>query len=358
MEALIKPNDYTCNEVLKNENEKIFKKAWHFAGIKKDYDTENKFKTFNIAGIPVVVQNLNGEIKAFKNICSHRHSIIQTASEGVRPLLCPYHGWAYNNKGIPVGIPKKPLFSFSKSELQCLKLMEFEIDYCGELVFVRIENSGINLKNYLGIYFNELSSSSKQFDSLIDINKIKIKANWKILVENTLESYHVNLVHANTFRRLGASGLDFDFDGPHSKWRAELANKETEGKQARINKFFSNRNYKIDGYNHVLIFPNLLYASTYGISFNLSLMEPISYNETSFTSYVFLSNHSGKSNVAIDFYKKSLIKFNRDVFNEDKVVCEGVQIGAKNSHYNGQLSEEESRVCEFQKSYINFMNSN
>ena len=68
MEALIKPNDYTCNEVLKNENEKIFKKAWHFAGIKKDYDTENKFKTFNIAGIPVVVQNLNGEIKAFKNI--------------------------------------------------------------------------------------------------------------------------------------------------------------------------------------------------------------------------------------------------------------------------------------------------
>ena len=151
-------------------------------------------------------------------------------------MLCPYHGWAYNNKGVPVGIPKKPLFSFSKSELQCLKLMEFEIDFCGELVFVRIENSGINLKNYLGIYFNELSSSSKQFDSLIDVNKIKIKANWKILVENTLESYHVNLVHATTFRRLGASGLDFDFNGPHSKWRAELANKETEGKQARINK--------------------------------------------------------------------------------------------------------------------------
>ena len=39
---------------------------------------------------------------------------------------------------------------------------------------------------------------------------------------------------------------------------------------------------------------------------------------------------------------------------KNKEICEKVQIGVKNSHYEGQLSEEEKRVCEFQKSYIKY----
>jgi Na+/proline symporter len=55
-------------------------------------------------------------------------------------------------------------------------------------------------------------------------------------------------------------------------------------------------------------------------------------------------------------YKDSLINFNQKVFNEDKEICEKVQIGIKKSHYDGQLSEEEMRVCEFQRSYTKYFN--
>ena len=54
-------------------------------------------------------------------------------------------------------------------------------------------------------------------------------------------------------------------------------------------------------------------------------------------------------------YTSALVDFNRQVFVEDKVICEKVQIGVKQSHNGGELSDEEERVCEFQKVYRKFM---
>ena len=73
--------------------------------------------------------------------------------------------------------------------------------------------------------------------------------------------------------------------------------------------------------------------------------------------FVFLTKNDGisKNDGIESMYKDSLINFNKKVFNEDKEICEKVQIGVKNSHYEGQLSEEEMRVCQFQKSYTKFL---
>ena len=356
MEALIKPSSYFDNEIFNKEKTNIFNIDWYYVGTEDEFTEENSFKTFNLGDIPIVVQKTRGEIKAFKNICSHRHSIIQTEKEGIRPLMCPYHGWAYDKNGIPKGIPKKPLFKISKDELKCLKLRSYDIDKCGKLLFVKVNSSNqTSLKDFLGQFYEELKKASIQFNKKIDTNRIEINANWKVLVENTLESYHVALVHADTFQRLGASGLNFIYDKNHSKWEANLAQKEDEGKQSKINKYFSERNYKINGYDHILIFPNLLFSTTYGISFNLSTVEPLGPNKSLFTSYVFLSKASTNSSI-IDLYENSLKKFNRDVFEEDKTVCEGVQKGVHYSHFRGELSDEELRVLSFQKNYLTKMN--
>ena len=357
MKALISPNEYCDKTVLENEQKLLFSKIWNFVGFKNDFFHINDFKTQEIGGIPVVVQNCNGEIKCFKNICSHRHSIIQAEAKGNRPLFCPYHGWSYNEEGFLFGIPKKPLFSFTNDEIECLKLKEYQVDFCGDLVFININtDSSESLKDYLGLFYSEIEKISQNFGELIDINEMVIQANWKILVENTLESYHVNLIHSETFKRLGAGGLDFIFENVHSAWNASLLIKENEGKQAKIHQPYQNRGYKIEGYKHLIVFPNILISTTYGVSFNLSQILPIDENKSLFRSFVFLTKKEDESkNEGIEsMYTDSLINFNQKVFNEDKEICEKVQIGVKNSHYEGQLSEEEKRVCEFQKSYIKY----
>ena len=68
MKALISPLEYYDKTVLENEQKYLFSKIWNFVGFKNDFSQINDFKTQEIAGIPVVVQNCKGEIKCFKNI--------------------------------------------------------------------------------------------------------------------------------------------------------------------------------------------------------------------------------------------------------------------------------------------------
>jgi phenylpropionate dioxygenase-like ring-hydroxylating dioxygenase large terminal subunit len=357
MKALIKPEEYFLQKIFKREEVKLFAEVWNFVGFTWDFENNNDFISVKITGIPIVVQNIKGVVKAFKNVCSHRHSIIQTQARGNRALFCPYHGWSYDDKGIPLGIPKKPLFNFSKKELECLKLKEYKVETCGSMVFVYIGEKALSLKNYLGDFYTTFKVMSDNFGKLIDVNQIEINANWKIIVENTLESYHVALIHSETFKKLGADGLDFSFNGNHSKWKAKLALAENDGKQAKVHKPYHERNYKIDGYDHLILFPFILISSTYGVSFNLSHIIPIDEENTLFKSYVFISKmniESSKSPIE-KIYETSLVNFNRQVFEEDKLICQEVQKGVRFSNYDGELSEEENRVMHFQEVYRSYM---
>jgi len=359
MKALITPNEYFEKEVFEKEQSNLFSEIWNFVGFTSDFSEVNDFVVSNISGIPIVVQNLKGKIHAFKNVCSHRHSLIQTADKGNRPLMCPYHGWAYNEKGIPFGIPKKPLFSFTKEEIECLKLEEYKLEICGNLVFVNLNKEANSLLDFLGDFYEEVAIISNNFGKKIDVNEIDIVANWKIVVENTLESYHVALIHANTLYKMGPEGLNFEFKGNHSSWDATLNKLENEGRQAKIHKPYQDRNYKINGYKHILIYPNLLISTTYGVSFNLSIIKPNDQNNTNFKSFVFISKNENDENYKDleSIFEKSLVDFNRQVFDEDKVICQQVHIGAKFAHHDGELSDEEKRVEHFQVVYKSYMNN-
>jgi phenylpropionate dioxygenase-like ring-hydroxylating dioxygenase large terminal subunit len=357
MKALISPESYYKQNIFDLESDLLFSKSWMFVGFSTELMENNDFVTTELSGIPVVVQNFKGNIKAFRNVCSHRFSIIQTEKSGNRPFICPYHGWAYNESGLPTGIPKKPYFGFSTEEIECLKLTEYQVARCGTLVFVKLIDDGVTLNDFLGSRFEEIETMSNSFGELIDCNEMVIDANWKIVVENTLESYHVNLIHKDTFRKLGTSGIKFDFEGAHSTWETDLKFAEEDKAVKTIHKPYKERQYSIPGYKHLLLFPNILISTTYGISFNLSVVRPIDAQSSSFKSYVFITKKDTlKEKGALEAaYEDSLKEFNRTVFSEDKFICQQVQLGVKYTPYPGELSEEEGRVVKFQEAYKSLM---
>ena len=121
-------------------------------------------------------------------------------------------------------------------------------------------------------------------------------------------------------------------------------------------KDFSNRCYKIDGFIHYLIFPNLLISSSYGTTFNVSVINPISSCKTNFTSNVFL----GKINDGVDIdevldFRNTAVEYNRQVFDEDKIACENVQEVVEYTDQPGVLSLEEERVHRFQLDYLEYL---
>lgn len=355
MQPSISAHDYVAADVFAAEQATLFTDVWQFVAFTDDLAQPNDFVVARIGGRSVVVQNFDGALRAYANVCSHRFSRIRCDARGNGPLRCPYHGWIYNADGVPYSIPSRPRFDdLSKPVIDSLRLTPFDVEACGRLVFARAHGDGPTLRAYLGAAFETIEQMTAGVGELIDRNEMTIRANWKINVENTLESYHVAFVHANTFKKVGARGLDFRFDGPHSSWLAPV----DEGIAAQMQKLIGMmepRTFAVDGYFHQLVFPNLTLATTFGTSLAVQQFFPVSPTETRFTSYVFQGRFNAdvaRKPAFAELMNRSVSDFNRSVFEEDRVVCEQVQLGAAEATKPGILSDEEERVSRFQAAYV------
>ena len=56
----------------------------------------------------VVVCRINGETRAFRDLCVHRGTPLSLGWVEGEHLVCAYHGWAYNAEGKCTRIPSIP----------------------------------------------------------------------------------------------------------------------------------------------------------------------------------------------------------------------------------------------------------
>jgi phenylpropionate dioxygenase-like ring-hydroxylating dioxygenase large terminal subunit len=104
-----------------------------------------------IAGRSILVQNFDGLLRGFYNVCSHRHARLRATDCGNGLLRCPYHGWTYNAEGVPVGIPgNSEYFGLDRDARQSLALRSVAVECCGDLVFARLASDGPDLATALG----------------------------------------------------------------------------------------------------------------------------------------------------------------------------------------------------------------
>lgn len=349
---------YFDNDIFVREQRSLFSAHWQFAGLTRDLQEDQSYIVTTVGGKSVVIQNFAGAVKAFANVCSHRFSRIRREAKGQGPLRCQYHGWIYNDEGIPYSIPSRPRFDdLTPERLKALALQPYDLATIGMFVFVRERSDGPGLREFLGAAASVLERISDGAGELIDVNELTINANWKINVENTLESYHVGFVHPTTFKKLGASGMDFTFDGPHSSWVAPVE-ANIASKMEKLVGMLERRTFEVDAYFHQLVFPNLTVASTYGTSFAVQLFQPMAPGVTRLTSYVFYARvpkETARNAAMVELMSKSVAEFNRAVFEEDRQVCEQVQMGVTETGKSGILSDEEERVLHFQSAYAKAM---
>ena len=261
---------------------------------------------------------------------------------------------------MPNAIPKRPRFDDLTQEKICaLRLQPWRVELCGSLIFVCRDPHASSLKDFLGGCFDLVERMTEACGAQVDENEMLIRANWKILVENTLESYHVGFIHPTTFSRLSPGEGAFGWQPPHSSWESPLGQKFL-ARMGKIISLFDSRPLKLDGYFHQLLFPNVTIASTQGTSFSVQFFEPVAPGETRFTSFVFqtrLGEVAPGTQAAVDAMNVSVKDFNRAVFAEDKEICEQVQLGVAETGQTGILSDEELRVGFFQTQYLRLMDS-
>lgn len=193
------PERYSSPTVFEEEREELFSQGWHCIGTLVDLPREGDFFTFNLLDRPLVCWRTGGEAHTYLNVCCHRFCQITGKRRGhfADRMRCQYHGWEYDTTGRPRKIPDAPSFRpLVKNQLQ---LRTYRTQTVGQLIFVSLAEDGPSLREYLGDRYYKLCEEwfgagrryTGTFDHFADCN-------WKIVIENVLESYHIATLHAQT----------------------------------------------------------------------------------------------------------------------------------------------------------------
>ena len=350
------PADYYWrNDILAAEYEHIFATSWLCVGFTDDLANHQDFITAQIGPHSIVVQNFNGALKAFRNVCSHRFSRIQCVKSGNRVLQCPYHGWTYDAGGKPIGIPlNKQSFGLNDADKTALALRPYALETVGRFVFVRMSATGPTLSEFLGDFHTDLAHVSDTCPDRFEQESYDWAANWKLGMDNAAEGYHVPLVHAESFGLILSTDLAISTDGDHSRYVGKLKERSLKwwGNVAKSIKLQPGTLYP--EYGNFLIFPNIVVTFSYGAFLTFQTFDPTGSDTLRINSTSWLARNNGR--MARDMVIDSLKTFSAQVRNEDAAICALAQQGVRDAGTRPPLlGELEGRIAHFQKAYTRRM---
>jgi phenylpropionate dioxygenase-like ring-hydroxylating dioxygenase large terminal subunit len=262
---------------------------------------------------------------------------------------------------VPVGIPQKQAFPEVVAAPENFKLTEFPCETVGQFIFVRIANEGQTLQNYLGNQFDFLLRASQGMAGIQDEFRQDVEANWKVVIENSLEGYHVPAVHAGTFMQENGMGKEesaprFFLDDPLHSYLEHAAHPDWTIRFARMGAKVGEWPWRFEHYTHHFVFPNLTVTSFMGYSFHIQRFEPTSVDVTtvhSRTVGVEFKNSTMVGRKMMELIYAEGHEFTRKVFAEDAMICKKVKQGLKNAERLAVLAIGlEDRVRHFQQAYL------
>jgi phenylpropionate dioxygenase-like ring-hydroxylating dioxygenase large terminal subunit len=358
MQTLIPPSAYIDEAVFAAEKEFLFSSCWIFAGARSSLAAPDDWLTLQVGNTSVTLQNFGGEIKAYQNVCSHRFNLMRTAECGHGSLQCPYHGWIYGEDGLPSAIPSRPRFQdLDEARVRTLGLQRFDLDYCGDLIFIRLNATGPSLREYCGPKWPALERLALALGQRVGHNRIVIAANWKIIVENGLEGYHASFIHPQTLGQMRSNRFTLNVDGKISTYE-EFMSPSLGAKWKPMAKYFVGRPVETDDYIIHSLFPTFSIDTIRGATYAVNTITPLSAQETRLDSYLYatkLPTPGAERHSMVKAYNSLIVEMGRRVVEEDKGVCETVQRGIREARTGGILSEEEIRILAFHRHYLEVM---
>jgi phenylpropionate dioxygenase-like ring-hydroxylating dioxygenase large terminal subunit len=190
---------YHDPDVYELERELVFATSWVAVARHDELRVPGAFVTAEVAGEPVVVvRGRDGVLRAFPNVCRHRGMTIVDGAGTASALQCPYHLWTWSLDGRLVGAPQMDRAHGFDPALECLGelgIAEWQgfVLVCLDPEVTAFEDTvpGLTARCAAHALSSLVRGPSAHYDS---------SANWKVLVENFIESYHHAGVHPDSLQ--------------------------------------------------------------------------------------------------------------------------------------------------------------
>jgi p-cumate 2,3-dioxygenase alpha subunit len=200
---------FTSDEVLALERERIFDKSWLFLGHGSELKQPNDYLTRRVGGRELIFnRDRKGVHHAFLNTCPHRGAMVAREKCGnALGFKCFYHGWSFNNNGkyatrTPAGVYPEGFGNDGSVDLAKVPRLESYRDF----FFVNYDENAVSLQEYLADACEVLDLVADHSPNGMEIiggtQEYSIRANWKLLVENSVDGYHAMETHGTYFEYL------------------------------------------------------------------------------------------------------------------------------------------------------------
>ena len=199
MKAVSKPlaaDFYTSPEIHEAEHLSIFSKAWFLctplSRIRSPYDAV----AVAIQNKPLIAWNCGKECRVFYNVCRHRGgNLLYEEQCNTRNLRCKYHGWTYDQDGRLIAAPRFDQNNAAEVLQAGISLRQPKVLQRSGLVFVNFGDDPLTSSDFA----DSIESNFPSIDrfEFAEIRTFNFRCNWKLYVENWLESYHLPWLHKN-----------------------------------------------------------------------------------------------------------------------------------------------------------------
>ena len=362
---------YNSADSFAADMDRIFLRSWLYAGHASRIPNEGDYFLLDVGNESlIIIRNREGAVNALVNVCRHRGSRVCTAPEGrSKSLVCPYHQWVYSTDGRLLNARLMPPdFPLGEYGLRRARVRVVE-----GLMFVCLLDSPPDFDDFAVAVTPRLRPHRLDTARVAGVESYRIRANWKLVVENSRECYHCGAGHPQYCRAVGfaaaigspdladenarlAAGLEDEsipFDG--DRWyhyrrfplRPGMLTESLDGRP--VAPLMGDLAGWHTGAFAVVTMPNLLLEACPDYVMTLRMV-PVAPLETA-AEITWLVRSDAREDV--DYNRQRLTEFWRLTSEQDWKLCEDNQAGVSSRFYEpGPYGPDERGVAQFVDWYL------
>ena len=200
---------YASEEIFAREKSRIFLKDWVCFARVEEVAEPGDYLTDRLMGEPfIVARDEAGALAAFANVCAHRGVEVAAGAGNATGFSCPYHGWRYDLAGRLVGAPY--MGEAEGFDPDRCRLKPLGLGVWAGWIFINFDPDPEPFARFIAEWDRTFAFLRLEDCRTADKYTTEVDCNWKLVVENFVDYYHINTLHADTLGALKASAVELE----------------------------------------------------------------------------------------------------------------------------------------------------
>lgn len=187
-----------------HECDTVLRHGWHCVGRADEFAQQGDYLTLHLLNEPLIIVRDGDDIKALSNVCRHRGMPVAEGQGNAKRFVCKYHAWTYDTGGSLLRAPRMKNAGFDPKSC---RLGTFACVQRFGFVYVSLSLDPPDIDTVLAGLGSVIGPYEPEKYRIVFNESEVWRCNWKALVENFMEGYHLSVVHPQTLHGYTPTGL-------------------------------------------------------------------------------------------------------------------------------------------------------